>query len=793
MVMAMRCRKASSFIFLKSKIKSIFRKNIEIQPMIRLITNTVLSISLMLLICSSDCAIAQDRAILVGKVLDAKSGQTLPGVTVGVSGTTLGTITDIEGTYRLELIAKEQTIEFRFLGYTSQSRIVNPAAGQTLQLDMRLEPESKLLDVVVVSAGKFEQKLEEVTVSMAVIKPALIENTNATSVDLVMEQVPGVNILDGQANIRGGSGFSYGAGSRVLLLVDDLPMVAADAGDVKWSFLPVENIDQIEVIKGASSALFGSSAMNGVINVRTAYPKAKPETRLSWFSGWYGDTKREQLQWWGKNLQQFGGISFSHMQQAGNLDLVAAGNAYHDEGYRFGEDERRYRMNFNTRYRFQKAKGLSVGLNANITFTQGGNFLIWQNDSTGAYQPLGGLDPATTTLSRYDTRRTSIDPFVTYVKANGTSHKLRLRYFSSDNRNNTNQQSLASAYFAEYQYQCKIGEHTNLTGGLTSTFYDVNSELFNDHDASNFAAFAQADWNYGRFSLSLGGRVEANRIDKEAYETVPVLRSGINFRAAEHTYFRASYGQGYRYPSIAEKFTSTRVGSIVIYPNDSVTSETGETAEFGLKQGFRVGGFEGYLDVAAFWSEYKDMMEFTFGKYGTQSDPLFGLGFKSKNIGNTRITGFEIELVGGGFIGKVPVSILGGFTYIEPIALDFDSSKAAVENSADFNILKYRYRRVFKMDMEANPGKWILGGSVRYNSFMDNIDKFFEETIQGLRSYREIHNYGDWVFDFRTGYQINKNFRIMLIVRNLFNHEYMGRPADMQPPRSFTMQLSAKF
>ena len=765
----------------------------EIQTMSRFVQNAMKSILLLLLLCSAVQTNAQDRAVLVGKVLDAKSGQTLPGVTVGVSGTTSGTITDIEGTYRLELIAKEQSIEFRFLGYTTQSRMVNPTAGQTLQLDMRLEPESKLLDVVVVSAGKFEQKLEEVTVSMAVIRPALIENTNATSVDIVMEQVPGVNILDGQANIRGGSGFSYGAGSRVLLLVDDLPMVAADAGDVKWSFLPVENIDQIEVIKGASSALFGSSAMNGVINVRTAYPKSIPETRLNWFSGWYGDTKREQLQWWGKNLQQFGGVSFSHMQQAGNWDLVAAGNAYHDEGYRLGEDERRYRMNFNTRYRFQRVKGLFAGINANFTFSQGGNFLIWQDDSTGAYLPSGGLDPATTTLSQYDTRRTSIDPFVSYVKANGTSHKLRLRYFSSDNRNNTNQQSMAAAYFAEYQYQRKIGERTNVTGGLTSTLYDVNSELFNDHDASNYAVFAQADWKHGRFSLSLGGRVEANRIDDDDYETLPVLRSGINFKAAEYTHLRASYGQGYRYPSIAEKYTSTRVGSIVIYPNDSVTSETGETAELGIKQGFRIGGFEGYLDVAAFWSEYKDMMEFTFGRYGGPTDPLFGLGFKSKNVGNTRITGFELELVGTGKLGKVPISFLGGFTYIEPIALDFDTAKAAVENTAEFNILKYRYRRVFKADMEATPGKWNIGASVRYNSFMDNIDKFFEETIPGIRSYRETHNYGDWVFDCRTGYQINKSFRVMLIVRNLFNHEYTGRPADMQPPRSFTMQLSAKF
>ena len=79
---------------------------------------------------------------------------------------------------------------------------------------------SKKLDVVVISAGKFEQRIEETTVSMEVIKPQMIENKNTTEIQTAMEQIPGVNITDGQANIRGGSGWSYGAGSRVLVMVD---------------------------------------------------------------------------------------------------------------------------------------------------------------------------------------------------------------------------------------------------------------------------------------------------------------------------------------------------------------------------------------------------------------------------------------------------------------------------------------------------------------------------------------------------------------------------------------------
>lgn len=76
--------------------------------------------------------------------------------------------------------------------------------------------------------------------SMEVIKPSFIENTNSIDMKEAINKAPGVNIIDGQANIRGGSGYSYGAGSRVLVLVDDVPQLAADAGDVKWDFYPLK-------------------------------------------------------------------------------------------------------------------------------------------------------------------------------------------------------------------------------------------------------------------------------------------------------------------------------------------------------------------------------------------------------------------------------------------------------------------------------------------------------------------------------------------------------------------------
>lgn len=107
-----------------------------------------------------------------------------------------------------------------------------------------------LMNVVVISAGKYEQKIEEITVSMEVLNSKLIENKNTATIDKALEQVPGLNILDNEPQIRGGSGFSFGVGSRVATLIDGIPVMQGDVGRTEWAFIPVENTEQVEVIKG---------------------------------------------------------------------------------------------------------------------------------------------------------------------------------------------------------------------------------------------------------------------------------------------------------------------------------------------------------------------------------------------------------------------------------------------------------------------------------------------------------------------------------------------------------------
>lgn len=245
-------------------------------------------ITLLLIVSSVGLSYAQQTGTLKGNVVDDDSKESLPGATIQLlKKLSKGTSTDVDGNYTLQLDSGSYKIICAFVGLLSDTFDIDISPGRTTELNIKLKPIAKMLETVVVSSGKFEQKLEELTVSMEVIKSDLIRNKNSTSIETALEQAPGVAIIDNDPQIRGGSGFTFGVGSRVAVVVDGIPLLSGDAGRPEWSYIPIENIEQVEIIKGASSVLYGSSALNGVINIRTAYPRSKPKTIVNYSAGQY--------------------------------------------------------------------------------------------------------------------------------------------------------------------------------------------------------------------------------------------------------------------------------------------------------------------------------------------------------------------------------------------------------------------------------------------------------------------------------------------------------------------------
>ncbi|MCH8317953.1 MAG: TonB-dependent receptor [Bacteroidetes bacterium] len=788
--------------------------------------------------CFSSSMLFAQEATIKGEITDAKTKEKLIGVNVVLDDTT-GTATDLNGNYDLKISEGKHTLLYRFIGYTSQLKVVEIKAGESLKIDIVMKEEATELRTVVVSAGKFEQRIEDITVSMEVIKPDMVENKATTNMETVLNQTPGVMVIDKEVQIRGGSGYSFGAGSRVMILVDDMPLLSGDAGRPEWNFFSFENLEQIEIIKGAASVLYGSSALSGVINIRTAYPKAEPQTKINFQSGFYDRPQRKNAVFWGEANPVFTGMNFFHSRIINkNLDLVIGGNIFFDDSYvggspadtispfpfkdtifippHNGSFENRIRMNTNLRYRSKKIEGLDYGVNFNAMYAQFTSNLLILDTDTGLYRSFpGGI---TRTLST----TFNIDPFVNYNDKKGNRYSLRTRVYYVDFDNDNNQANQSTIYFGEYQYQKRFNKIKDFTviAGIMSTYTKSNAEVYKGNEdgtgistAANAAGYLQLDKKfYERITVSAGARREyfnVNNIDKRAKT---VFRTGVSARVLKETYIRASFGQGFRFPTIAEKYVRTSVGAVNIYPNPNVTEETSWNAEAGIKQGIKLGEFYGYLDVAAFQQQITNAIEYIAGSFGdVLIDPSLGFGFKSINVGIARIRGIDVSLSGRGKLGPVTLNILAGHTYTHPVTLTPNDTVFEAElkkNSLTYkntssdtteNLLKYRFEHLTKADVEISYSKFSLGLSFRYNSFMKNIDNIFlilserGDLPPDLSKYREDHNKGDYIFDLRASFLMSESSKVAFIINNLLNREYMVRPLQIQPPRTFAVQYTLKF
>lgn len=794
--------------------------------------------------------VALSAQTINGTITDSNTKEALIGVNIILENGE-GTSTDINGNYKLQINKLSPLkLVFKYIGYTEVIKTTSLQKNETKTINIQLSPSTEQLSTVVVSAGRFEQKIEEITVSMEVIKPSLIENKNTTDIQTAMDQIPGVNITDGQANIRGGSGWSYGAGTRVLVLVDDMPLISGDAGQVQWKLIATENINQVEVIKGAASALYGSSALNGVINIRTAFPSQKDidkskspgYTKVNMHFGLIDKPIRDQLNWNGDKRRSFKGIEFLQAMKLNNLDLSLGGNIFKDDGYRQGEVTDRKRFNINSTYKSKVIEGLSCGINANFLFQTSGSVLIWKNLDE-AFIPLGN-EITTTNGDTYN-----IDPFITYIKGSNR-HSLKTRYLKVINDNSTKgvdneQDNESEIFYSDYQWQKNIEKYNlRITSGTTNEIVYARSDLFQGNNSrKNHSLYTQLDKKWNRLNISLGARYEHFSINAENNHVVngdtinnistgkPVFRTGLNYQIAEYTYIRSSWGQGYRFPSMAELFITANQNGLEIYPNPDLKPESGWSTEIGIKQGVKFGNWMGYLDVAGFLMQYDDMMEFSFGLWGDK-----GPGFKSLNVGETQISGIEFSTTGQGKINDdITINLLAGYTYMNPIPLDVEKvyaidngeNEVTYQNSSsESTVLKYRYKHIAKIDTEIEYKQFSFGTSLRYNDFMQNIDNIFtsvlvngnyadnplrddpalngandggtptydnyEGMIPGINAAREKFANGDIIIDARLGYQFNNILRFGFVINNLLNREYMTRPATMMSPRTFAFQCSLK-
>jgi outer membrane receptor protein involved in Fe transport len=784
------------------------------------------------------CLVNAQNLKVSGFVYD-EDKQFIRSARISVIGESTGTFSKSDGSYEILLRPGKWMLRCKIDGGQVDTFLIENLQKDVIH-DFYLKDPVQLVEQVKVMVGKFDKPIEEQTVSMLVLKPELIENKNTRSIETALDQTPGLNILDGEPQIRGGSGFTFGVGSKVAVLVDDMPMLSGDAGRPEWGFIPVENISQIEVTKGASSVLSGSSALSGSIHIRTAYPKAKPLTKIQVYSGAYSNPSNPSMKW-NEHYPGIHGLTFLHTRRIGNLDLVVGGNLNQDHGYigppktdslvatifpdtitNFSEKDlvsKRARMNFNVRYRSSKIKGLSYGVNGNFMKMHTAMPLAWLNDSSGLYRAYPGA------IFLQDQFIFNVDPFIHYLTENKGKHYLRSRLLKVDNEMSANQSNKAMTYYGDYMFQKKLTDwkEIEMVAGMTGTLTKSEANIYAgsgspNNDILNLSVYSQVEskWN-DRLNVSAGGRFEYFQLNDTITATKPIFRAGSTYRIHKATFLRASYGQGFRFPTITERYIKTGVGNFGVFPNPNLKPESSWNAEIGIKQGIKVGNVLGYLDIAGFWQEYQNTIEYMFGIWNELTSVQSmgsSAGFMFLNTGNSRVTGIDISYAGKAQTSKTnELTFLLGYNYIVPITLSpnyvyakdslnrlFSYQSTSLDPSK--GILKYRFLHNVKLDVEHTWNKKVSAGmSAKYFSKIVNMDaiiKDFEqitvdnELLQDLTymDYFQSHRFGNWIFDARLSFHFSEQHKLAVIGSNIFNRTYSLRPLKIEAPRTVMIQYT---
>ncbi len=777
---------------------------------------------------------AQDGTI-TGTIIDTE-GEALFATNVIIDAVKgQATQTDFDGKYSLTIPAGHYFILYSYIGKENKIEEVHLVAGETKNINITLETTETELGIVTVTGGKYEKKFGEEVVSMEVLPSNIIENS-ASQADEALTKVPGYTKIGKNASIRGGSGFAGGASSRVLVLVDDMPSLSAENGAINFANLPIENLQQVEIIKGASSAIYGSSALNGIINFRTAWPKkGEIYSRVTLSGGYYqrydgnlikskntSDKRLQNIDNWQSeenHLPLFGNITYEHRQKLKKIDLVFGAHYRNDQGFRKNNELQRVRLNGKIRHISKKIEGLTVGLGWNGTWEGGADFFMWSGTDSltsipsatlvrfnedGSPNPplLPNVDQRTTYINRF----IALNPFIHYYDKKENKHSLKFRYYNNYNTNFGYESLVTNHFYGDYTFSREMEKlGINLIAGAAGYYTHTKGKTFNDeaHTAINAGAFVQVDKKFfKKLTISAGLRLEFNQIDDKIpdneiplfsllkdsgnfYSPVkPLFRVGLNYEPTPGTFIRASYGEGHRVPTISELYVFTARGATVV-PNPNLLPESGWSAEIGIKQAVKKGKWQGYFDVAGFITEYRNYIEFLPGKHA-----IYGIAFSAQNLENekARISGFELSALGQGELFNIPLNFLAGYTFTSPIDLSIKNTKTLPQK----NVLNYRSLHSVKADIEASYKKFTLGFATLYNSHMINMPDI-QNNFPGISEHRDMDENGYLLFDSRVRFDITKKIKVSAIVKNMFNEQYSTRPGMLENPRYYTLQYQQIF
>ena len=708
---------------------------------------------------------AAAQGVVRGTVHD-KGGAPISGASIAIPGTTLSARSDLQGAYRIaDVPAGRVRVYAAALGYGPVDTVVALTGGDSTTVDFSLSSAPLALPPVDVVSSKVARFGDRPATSVVEIPERDIEQRAINTVDEAVDKAAGVQMLNGQINIRGSTGYVQGLNSRVLLLVDGVPMNQGDRGGIDWDLLPVDQIERVDILKGAGSSLYGSAALGGVVNLTTRDVPEGVHVRARLTGGAYGNPPNDVWRFRdGTGLQGGGDVSASYGTAMFGGRLAAG--ARHSDGYREQDDGDHWQIA--SRARWQASPRTRVDMSGAWAVDHYDVPLAWcrqgQCDDRGqAFQPF---KVATAALGSWtDSRKRYIAVQARTVVSERLAWQARGSWFRTsffDQRPpNGSEFGIANRFGAELRAEAHPDSMRTVLVGTEMTLSDVTSDIFGNHSQSEFAAYGESDQVVGVFRFTAGARIDFLAVDGGSLSAVVSPRLGATV-PTDHNggVLRASIGRGFRAPTVAERFVHTFAEGLEVIPNPNLLPETAWSLELGHTTAPLLHALR--LDAALFWTEGREMIEPRLIVDTT------GPKIQLQNVTRTRIAGLDATILTAPIPDRLIVAV--SYTYLS-------TRRQVAGDPSAAGPLAFRPKHLLTLSGDYSLRAFGVGADFRYASRVESIE------LEGFVDARRVPVK---VLDLRASWKQGP-VELRLLAANVLNYIYNLVPQTLAPVRTVTL------
>ncbi len=725
-------------------------------------------------------AAAQDDATVLGVVKNGIDGQPLRGANVEVIGTPFGSSTNSRGEFRLSrLPAGEIRLRVSFIGFAPDERILQVMAGDTALVQFELWPQPLLFDEVVVTASREPEKVQNAVVSVSTLPAEAALRRSTLRLDAVLETVPGVNVIGENVNIRNSTGYTRGLGSRVLVLLDGVPVLISDLGNMNWDIIPVTDIERVEVVKGPASALYGSFALGGVINIITRHPEKDARMRVRFIAGVYDRPYYPQWRWTDRTLN-FNRTDVSYSRKIGNWGFRVTLGRHESTGDR----ENRH---------FQRWNATAKLIWTPDERSEWVAFVSYARDRRGEFVESRFDHPYRVPPEQLPFRL-RIDAWAVYMHyrrqinpwLEAVGRVSYVRQLTGNQYNVPGDFKPAQGPGANFQLNARLDSSVTYSLGVEYHYDFAEQRHFGRHFSYTVSPYLQQKWQLGeRLRITAGLRFDhyyllptarvqtqfANLdsvinplyMGKEEQHINPQL--GFSYQFSPATVIHAALGRGIRIPALGERFLQFKI-PIEFRPNAKIRTERSLSYELGLRQ--RMGRWLNF-QITGFVSYYKDLIEPVYVADVTQFYATL------VNIPESRIAG--VELASSWRLWRNRLQLEANATWTEPVIL----RTARIENTSVVfrrgQLLSYRPRLIAFISPSLQVGAFQFSADYSYASKL---------TRDQVQLYKDDPRVPKKQLDVRVTYTRGP-LMLQFQVRNVLQYHYTQLERNMNEVRNFSI------